>query len=264
MKSQICLIDASKCIGCRACQAACKQWNQLPAMKTEFTGTYENPPQFSCSTWTKVVFREYNDNGRIQWLMSKQGCMHCTDAACKLACPTGAIYHTDEGTVAIERIKCIGCNYCAAACPFQVIGFDRFTNRAEKCTFCYDRLTNGLKPACSDACPTGSLVFGEERKIFSKAQDRVEKLKNNGNRNARIYGLEEVDGTAMLYVLADSPEKYGLPADPRVPLGTRIWNAIYGPLRILVVIAVGFGLWANLTKNKEIDKAKEEAQKGSE
>ncbi len=264
MKTQICLIDASKCIGCRGCQSACKQWNQLPAVETEFTGTYENPPRYSSSTWTRVVFREYKENGRLQWLMSKQGCMHCTDAACKLACPTGAIYHTDEGTVAIDEIRCIGCNYCVSACPFNVIGFDRYTNRARKCTFCYDRLVNGLEPSCAAACPTGSLVFGDEREIIAKAQDRVDHLRKNGNPEARIYGLDEVDGTAMLYVLADKPEKYGLPADPRVPFGTRVWNAIYGPLRFLVVIAVGFGLWANITKNRELDRGKEETQKESE
>lgn len=264
MKSQICIIDTSKCIGCRACQAACKQWNQLPAETTEFTGTYENPPQFSYRTWTKVVFREYSENNQIQWYMAKQGCMHCTDAACKLACPVGAIYHTEEGTVAIDEIKCIGCNYCAAACPFHVIGFDRRTNLAKKCTFCYDRLRNGLEPACSTACPTGSLVFGDERAMIALAQKRVETLKAKGHTNARIYGLNEVEGTAMLYVLADHPEKYALPADPQVPFRTRLWSIIYGPLRVLVVLAVGFGLWANRNQSKELDKGKEMAQEQSE
>lgn len=256
MKRNVCLIDTSKCIGCRGCQAACKQWNQLPAENTQFRGSYENPVNFSSATWTKIVFKEYNENNKIKWLMSKQGCMHCTDAACKLACPTGALYHTSEGTVHIDEIKCIGCNYCAAACPFQVIGFDRVTNLAKKCTFCYDRLTNGLQPACADVCPTGSIVFGDERKLIAQAQKREEVLQRRGFRDANIYGLTEVDGTAMLYVLAEKPEKYGLPADPQVPMSARLWSKIYGPLRALVIVAVGFGLWANRNKNKELEEAK--------
>lgn len=256
MRHQICLVDTSKCTGCRACQSACKQWNQLPAESTTFAGAYENPPYFSCMTWTKVVFREHDDNGTTRWYMSKQGCMHCTDAACVLACPTGAVHHTDYGTVAIDEIKCIGCNYCAAACSFRVIGFDRSANFAKKCTFCYDRISNGLKPACSAACPTGALVFGDEREIIRRAQGRVQYLRAHGREDARIYGLDEVQGTAMLYVLADVPERYGLPADPRVPIQTRIWNAIYGPLRIAVVLAVTFSIWANYNKNRELDEGK--------
>jgi len=187
MRSQICLIDTSKCIGCRACQSACKQWNQLPAESTTFAGTYENPPYFSCMTWTKVVFREHNDNGRTSWYMSKQGCMHCTDAACILACPTGAIHHTDHETVAINEIKCIGCNYCAAACAFRVIGFDRSANFAKKCTFCYDRLENGYEPACSSACPTGALVFGDRGDLINQSTQRVTRMRQQGNTQAGFF-----------------------------------------------------------------------------
>jgi len=264
MKSNVCLIDTSKCIGCRACQTACKQWNQLPAEKTEFVGTYENPAHFSCSTWTKVVFREYEENNRVNWMMAKQGCMHCTDAACKQACPTGAISHTEEGIVVIDEIKCIGCNYCAAVCPFHVIGFDRSTNRAKKCTFCYDRISNDMEPACAAACPTGAIVFGNQREIISLASQREMELQNGKYPNATIYGLNEVGGTGMLYVLTDRPEKYALPEDPQVPLKARIWNAIFGPIRILVVIAVGFGLWANYSKNKELDEGKKKKEEDSE
>ncbi len=260
MANYICLIDTSKCIGCRACQTACKQWNQLPAEKTTFTGSYENPPNFSSNTWTRVVFKEYERNGQIDWLMSKQGCMHCTDAACMKACPTGAIYHTDKGTVAIDEVKCIGCNYCAAACPFQVIGFDRLTSKARKCTFCYDRLTNGMVPACANACPTGSISYGHRREMIAKASKRVTELKTNGKGNANIYGLDELDGTAMLYVLTDRPEKYALPEDPQVSMRTRIWNAIYRPLRVVVVIAIAFGFWGNRLRSKEVEEAKKEVK----
>ncbi len=261
MANKICLIDTSKCMGCRGCQAACKQWNQLPAEATTFTGSYENPPNFSHNTWLRVAFREHSEGeNRVDWMMAKLGCMHCTDAACMQACPAGAIYRTDFGTVNIDEVKCIGCNYCTVACPFSVIGFDRLTNKARKCTFCNDRLSNGLTPACAKACPTGSITFGDRSELITRAMRRVDQLQAAGKTEARIYGLDEVDGTAMLYVLADAPEKYGLPADPQVSVQTRIWNAIFKPLRVLVVVAVAFGLWANRANTKKIEQAKGETK----
>lgn len=259
MAKNICLIDASKCMGCRGCQAACKQWNQLPAEETTFTGSYENPPRLSSTTWMRIKFREFdNENGGVDWLMVKSGCMHCSDAACILACPAGALYRTEFDTVKVDEIKCIGCNYCAAACPFQVIGFDRLANKARKCTFCLDRLQNGLKPACVTACPTGSITYGDSKELIAKAEKRVSQLKAKGKVNANIYGLDQVGGTAMLYVLADAPEKYGFPADPHVPVQTRFFNTIYAPLRVLVVIAVALGLWSNRSQNKKFEEAKGE------
>ncbi len=257
MAQSICLIDTSKCMGCRGCQAACKQWNQLPAEKTTFEGSYENPPRFSANTWLRVAFREHaGNNGRVDWYMAKLGCMHCTDAACMQACPAGAIFRSEEGTVNIDQVKCIGCNYCVTACPFQVIGFDRLSNKTRKCTFCLDRLVSGMPPACAQSCPTGSITFGDRRDLVARATNRVAQLKAAGKVNANIYGLDELDGTKMMYVLADEPEKYGLPADPQVPVQTRIWNAIFKPLRLLVVVAVAFGLWANRSQTKEIEQAK--------
>jgi len=256
MANSICLIDTSKCMGCRGCQVACKQWNQLPAEETTFTGSYENPPRFSADTWLKVAFREHDrEDGNVDWYMAKLGCMHCTDAACMQACPAGAIYRSDEGTVNIDEVKCIGCNYCVTACPFHVVGFDRLTNKARKCTFCHDRLVSGLEPSCAQACPTGAITFGDQKQLINRAVTRVDELKARG-KNAQIYGIDEVDGTAMLYVLADNPEKYGLPADPQVPVQTRIWNAIFKPLRLFVVVAVAFGLWANRSQTREIEQAK--------
>ncbi|MGM0652365.1 MAG: 4Fe-4S dicluster domain-containing protein [Bacillota bacterium] len=261
MAKPICLIDASKCIGCRGCQVACKQWNQLPAEETTFTGTYENPPRLSSTTWMRIKFREHdNESGGVDWLMSKQGCMHCSDAACMMACPAGAIYRTEYDTVMVDENKCIGCNYCAAVCPFTVIGFDRLANKARKCTFCLDRLESGLQPACATACPTGSITFGESRELIAKARSRVEQLKSAGKDNASIYGLDEVGGTGMLYVLADKPEKYGFPADPQVPLQTRVWNTIYAPFRVFVVIAVALGLWSNRMQSKKVEEAKSKSK----
>lgn len=256
------LIDTSKCMACRGCQVACKQWNQLPAEETTFTGSYENPPGISTNTWMKITFNEVEEGGRVKWLFGNQRCVHCTDAACMISCPAGAIYHTESGAVAIDEKKCIGCNYCAANCPFHAVSFDRLTNLPPKCTFCTDRTANGLQPACAAACPTDAIVFGDRTGLVSAASSRVNQLKQAGNPNAMIYGLEEVNGTGMLYVLADKPERYGLPADPQVPFGARLWGALFRPFRVLVVLAVGLGLWANRSQVKEIEEAKK-AQKSS-
>lgn len=239
------LTDTSKCIGCRACQVACKQWNQLPAEKTEFLGTIENPPQFSSHTWTRIIFREYTENDRIRWLFSKQGCMHCKDAACIKVCPAGAISYTEFGAVQIDPQKCIGCNYCIANCTFKIIGFDRENNVARKCTFCYDRLLAGMKPACVATCPTGALKYGSRLDMIALANERLSYLREHGTPNAVIYGLEELDGLGMLYVLEDQPQKYGLLENPRVSVAANIWNFIFRPVRVVVVLAMAFGLWFN-------------------
>lgn len=250
------LIDTSKCVGCRACQTACKQWNQLPAEKTEFTGSYENPPRFSPVTWTKIAFREYEVNGRVKWYFTKLGCMHCVDAACIKVCPANAISHTEEGTVAISEQRCIGCNYCAANCTYNVIGFDQTANVARKCTFCYDRVTNGEIPACAKACPTGAISYGDRNGMINLAEERLGKLKAAGKENATIYGLEELDGLAMMYVLEDSPGKYGLVENPRVSTAAHIWDIIFKPVRVAVVLAMAFALWINKSESTKESKTK--------
>ena len=251
------LIDVSKCMGCRGCQVACKQWNQLPAEDTTFEGTYENPPRFSAQTWMRVIFNEHEDeDNRLQWRMAKEGCMHCGDAACMQACPTGAIDYTEMGTVKIDEKKCIGCNYCIRACPFDVMGFDRDQGVAQKCTFCYDRLVNGYKPACVTVCSTNAIKYGDRDELLDQAYQRMEQLQNNGNPKANVYGDAEVGGAGVVYVLEDSPDKYHLPEDPEVPWQARFWNSIFRPLRVLVVIALAFGLWSNYSRSKEIQEKK--------
>lgn len=245
------LIDTSKCIGCRACQAVCKQWNQLPAEKTEFSGNFENPPRFSPITWTKIVFREYAENGKVRWLFSKQGCMHCTEAACIKVCPAGAIYRTEFGTVRIDPQRCIGCNYCAANCTYQVIGFDQATNVARKCTFCYDRIANGKEPACAKTCPTGAITYGERAELIALAQKRAAELQKAGRINANVYGIEELNGLGMMYVLEEKPSAYGLIENPRIRLSTMVWDYIFKPLRVLVVVAAFFALWVNRGESKK-------------
>lgn len=245
------LIDTSLCIGCRACQAACKQWNQLPAEKTEFRGSYENPARFSPITWTKIVFREHEENGKLRWLFAKQGCMHCTEAACIKVCPANAIYRTDFGTVKIDPQRCIGCNYCAANCTYQVIGFDQAANIARKCTFCHDRISNGRIPACAKACPTGAITYGERADLIALAQKRAGELQKAGKGNANVYGIEELSGLGMVYVLENRPEAYGLPENPRIRLSTHVWDYIFKPVRIFVVIAAFFALWVNRGESKK-------------
>lgn len=254
MTTKALLIDTSKCIGCRACQVACKQWNQLPAEKTTFNGNYENPSTLSPNTWMRITFKEVEENDQVEWYFGNNRCMHCTDAGCVLACPTGALYHTD-GMVAFNSEKCIGCNYCAANCPFEVMSFDRRSNHPVKCTMCIDRTTNDFKPACVKACPTGTLQFGDRNEMINKASDRVLQLQAAGKNKARIYGLEEMSGTGTMFVLEDDPEHYGLPADPQVSFKTRAWSVIFKPIRVLAVLAVAFGLWGNRSETKKIQES---------
>jgi len=254
------LIDTSKCMGCRGCQVACKQWNKLPAEDTTFSGSYENPPQYSANTWMRVVFNEYEDENGIQWRLAKEGCMHCNDAACMQVCPSGAIERTELGAVRIDQNKCIGCNYCVRMCPFNVMGFDREQSVARKCTFCYDRLVNGYEPACVTACTTDAIKYGERSDLLNLAYERMSELQENGNSKAQVYGDEEVGGAGVIYVLEDAPEKYHLPEDPRVPWHARVWNSLFRPLRVLVIIAIAFGLWSNFSRSKKIQEQKKKAQ----
>ena len=248
------LIDTSKCMGCRGCQAACKQWNQLPAEKTEFTGSFENPPRYSPVTWTKVVFREFEEDGKVHWLFAKQGCMHCADAACEKVCPAGAISHADSGAVVINSKKCIGCNYCVASCTFKVMAFSQQENISQKCTLCTDRQASGLMPACAKACPTGAITFGDRKDMVALANKRVKELNVKGVERAQIYGLEELNGTGVMYVLQDSPAVYGLPENPKVPVSAYIWNALFRPLRAAIVLGLGLALWSNKKDSEKVPK----------
>lgn len=247
-------IDTSKCIGCRACQVACKQWNRLPAEKTTFTGYYENPVRYTAHTWTRIVFREQEnpDTGKMKWYFSKQGCMHCHEAACEKVCPAGAISHNETGAVVINPRKCIGCNYCVASCTFHVMAFDQRENVSQKCTLCTDRQAVGLTPACAKACPTGAISFGERSEMVSMAYQRVSELISHGNTEARVYGVNELDGMGVIYALESSPEAYGLPNNPKVPVSAYIWNALFRPLRVLVVLGMGFALWSNKRESERI------------
>ncbi|HEX6211280.1 MAG TPA: 4Fe-4S dicluster domain-containing protein [Methylomirabilota bacterium] len=215
--------DTSLCIGCRACQVACKQWNELDMEVPDWTGTYQNHTHFTDKTFRLVRFIEEpggKPNGELAWLLMSDVCKHCAEAGCLNACPTGAIYRTEHGTVNISQDVCNGCRYCVSACPFGVVAFNEQTGTASKCTFCDDRIHNGLGPACAKACPTESIQFGFRDELVARAQQRVEKLRTMGFKDAHLYGADSqgfLGGLNAFFLLLARPATYGLPDNPRLP-----------------------------------------------
>ncbi len=213
MNEKATLIDVSKCIACRGCQVACKQWNQLPAVATENQGTYENPPDLSGKTLTRVIFQEMVIGGEFKWLFRKQQCMHCTEAACVEFCPVDAAYKNEFGFTEFDTEKCIGCGTCTKVCPFGLPRVDYDIKKAKKCWFCMDRVANDLKPACSKTCPTGALKFGDLDELLDYAYQVIE----SSAEKLYLYGETELGGLHVLYLLEEAPEVYGLPKSPQVP-----------------------------------------------
>jgi formate dehydrogenase iron-sulfur subunit len=246
--------DTSLCIGCKACEVACKQWNQLPADSPEWRGSsYDNTGQLGAQTWRHVQFIEQvgcykpaasieeqislaQSSGAIpatapgvtlpffnseRWLMHSDVCKHCANAPCQEACPTGAIIRTEFDTVYVQQDICNGCGYCIVACPFGVIARDEQSDHlAHKCTLCYDRLKDDLEPACAKACPTKSIQFGEVAQLKAHARERVRDLHARGVNEARLYGEDETildGGLNSFFLLLDQPEVYNLPAQPARP-----------------------------------------------
>ena len=242
------LTDATLCIGCKACEVACKQWNQLPAdgPALKLTGfSYDNTVDLGATTWRHVAFVEQPGNPSPAWLMLSDVCKHCVHAGCLEACPTGAIIRTEFDTVVIQQDVCNGCGYCVPACPFGVPQIDHAIGTARKCTLCYDRLIDGLEPACAKACPTDSIIFGPITELLPRARERVETLKARGVDGAHVYGdravggTNGIDGLNALFVLTAPPETYNLPAAPRLPQDTG-----RGAWLSTAAAAVGLGLAA--------------------
>jgi formate dehydrogenase beta subunit len=225
------LIDTTLCTACRGCQVACKQWNEMPGLRTKNFGSYQNPPDLQWNTWTLIRFQEYEaPNGDFTWLFRKDGCMHCTDAACVKVCPSGCLYHTDLGTVGLNKEKCIGCKECVAACPFNIPRHDAKTDKIYKCDLCYSRIKQSSVPSCVKSCPTGALSIGEKDAMIKKAYSKVAKLGGDAN----VYGDQFVKGTHVIYVLQFKPEIYDvLPVNPKVPLSVFIWKDLLKPLSLL-------------------------------
>jgi formate dehydrogenase iron-sulfur subunit len=237
--------DTSVCIGCKACEVACKEWNVIPEDGLVWTGeSYDNTSALGANSWRHVAFIEQQkplllegetaglDPEPLRWLMSSDVCKHCTHAACLDVCPTGALFRTEFGTVVVQEDVCNGCGYCVPACPFGVLdkrhlpdlellgsGTSREDGRVWKCTLCYDRLKGGHEPACAKACPTDSIQFGELDELRERAHKRLEKLEAQGWNGAQLYGADPDDGVGgfgAFFLLLDEPEVYGLPPDPVV------------------------------------------------
>lgn len=243
---QVCkLIDTTTCIGCKACEVACLEWNGLPYTDTVFDNSYQTMPETSWNFWNLIKFNEHQrQDGTLMWLMRKDQCMHCADPGCLMACPAdGAIVQYANGIVDFQQEHCIGCGYCISGCPFNIPKFNTQTKKVFKCTLCSDRVGQGLEPACIKACPTGCLHFGTKSEMKDLAENRAKQLRDHfGFEKAGVYDPPGVGGTGVIYVLHDAtkPEAYGdLPANPEIPWVVRLWK---GPLKWIGNLAMIGGI----------------------
>jgi formate dehydrogenase iron-sulfur subunit len=257
--------DTTVCIGCKACEVACKNWNQLPAREGgqgAMSGlSYDNTVRLDGTTWRHVKFIEQFDRpyeGR--WLMMSDVCKHCVQAGCLEVCPTGAIIRTEFDTVVIQSDVCNGCRACLGACPFGVIDINPVSGTAQKCTLCYDRMSVGLEPACSKACPTDSIQFGPVAALRRRAEARVAQLRAQGEERAYLYGADPdgpVGGLNAFFLLVDEPEVYGLPRNPQLPSRNLASSATLSTLGAAVLGAVGL---VTLRKRRTEEVAASEAK----
>jgi formate dehydrogenase iron-sulfur subunit len=237
--------DTSVCIGCKACEVACKEWNGLPGDAPQFRDSFDNTGGLDAQNWRHVQFHDLvldevvgAGNGQA-WLMMSDVCKHCQQASCMEVCPTGAIIRTEFDTVYIQQDVCNGCRYCISACPFGVIGFSQATGTVHKCTFCYDRLQAGMMPACAQACPTQSIQFGPLSELHRRADARLAALHAQGLTQARLYGRDDTvyGGLNAFFLLMDTPERYGLPNARNAVLPRR--NSLGGYLGAVVTAVLG-------------------------
>ncbi len=250
--------DTSVCIGCKACEVACKEWNAVPEDGIALSGmSYDNTIGLGASTWRHVAFIEQPLTASlssapaaaegVRWLMASDVCKHCTESGCLDVCPTGALFRTEFGTVVVQDDVCNGCGYCVSACPFGVIARREEDGQAHKCTLCYDRLGAGMEPACAKACPTESIQFGPLDELRERAALRVADLREAGQDHAQLY-LDDPDdgigGGGAFFLLLDDPEVYGLPPDPVVTTRDlpRMWRHVALAAAGLIAAGVTVGL----------------------
>src|SRR5499427_4363384 len=235
------LIDVSKCIGCKACQTACLEWNDLTEEVGVNVGVYDNPHDLTPNSWTLMRYTEYENpgTGNLEWLIRKDGCMHCEDPGCLKACPApGAIVQYSNGIVDFIHENCIGCGYCVKGCPFNIPRISKVDHKAYKCTLCSDRVAVGQGPACQKACPTQAIVFGTKDEMKQWADKRITDLKSRGFDKAGLYDPPGVGGTHVMYVLhhADKPSLYaGLVAEPRISPLVRLWKGTAKPVSLAIM-----------------------------
>ena len=223
------LVDTARCIGCRSCQVACKQWNKLDADKTVNQGTFENPRDLTSALYNRIRFVENETPEAVTWRFLNERCMQCGDAGCIKVCPSpGALYRTKDGIVAYNKEKCISCKYCVSACPFNIPRYDA-NDKVSKCNLCQSRIDGGMTPACAKACPTEALKFGKRNDLIARAKAAKKE----------IYGENVLNGLGVAYALEGPPEQYGLPPNPSIPLSIFLWKDVIKPLGIL-------GFWGSI------------------
>ncbi|THF65222.1 formate dehydrogenase subunit beta [Pseudothauera rhizosphaerae] len=239
------LIDVTTCIGCKACQVSCSEWNDIRAEVGSNIGVYDNPIDLDAKAWTVMRYSEVEENGKLEWLIRKDGCMHCSDPGCLKSCPSpGAIIQFKNGIVDFHQENCIGCGYCVTGCPFNVPRISKDDGKAYKCSLCSDRVAAGQEPSCVKTCPTGAISFGSKADMKEVAARRIANLKERGYANAGLYDPPGVGGTHVMYVLhhADRPELYaGLPKDPSISPLVGLWKGVAKPLATLALAGVALG-----------------------
>lgn len=259
------LIDVSRCIGCKACQAACMEWNDLRDEVGHNTGDYGNPHDLTDRSWTVMRFSEVEENGELEWLIRKDGCLHCADPGCLEACPSpGAIVQYANGIVDFISENCIGCGYCVRGCPFNIPRISAVDGKAYKCTLCSDRVAVGQAPACAKVCPTQAISFGTKQDMTAWAGERVAELCERGFSQAGLYDPPGVGGTHVMYVLqhADRPQLYaGLPANPAVGLLVELWKGITKPLGLLAIGATALFAYFHYVTTTPVEVTEEDEEK---
>ena len=235
-KRKAILVTPEDCIGCRGCQVSCKSWNQLPGMKTRNNGSYQNPPDLAGAAFTIIRYNEVPSREHaMRWLFVSRRCMHCADAGCMTICPApGALYRTEDGAVAFDRDKCIGCKLCVTACPFEVPRYDE-DGKVSKCNLCFDRTGAAMQPACVKTCPTGALKYGDRDELIASA-------KKSGF--STIYGENDLSGLGTIYAFKEAPRLYGMKENPKIPGSVVFWHTYLKPLSLIglggVVAAAAF------------------------